>query len=199
MDVHLFRSFKSVVGTFSYLLVLPGRPWHGETARDHQTGEHLPKRAIYQSNSTSHVKVDPPLSMSNQLSKKYKAINTRRRVRGFYHCFLCSAYSDGNWVQPRKLDNLGFIDSQKLSSKHSTVTRTRADFKSEENDITGAASDSLASDGASEAISLGGVDTTKPWWQKFPKRWLMVLLCFAAFLLCNMDRVRSFFYWLWIF
>lgn len=24
----------------------------------------------------------------------------------------------------------------------------------------------------------------------FPKRWVIVVLCFSAFLLCNMDRVR---------
>lgn len=29
-----------------------------------------------------------------------------------------------------------------------------------------------------------------PWWQEFPKRWVIVLLCFSAFLLCNMDRVN---------
>lgn len=28
-----------------------------------------------------------------------------------------------------------------------------------------------------------------PWWEQFPKRWVIVLLCFSAFLLCNMDRV----------
>lgn len=28
-----------------------------------------------------------------------------------------------------------------------------------------------------------------PWWEEFPKRWMIVLLCFSAFLLCNMDRV----------
>eukprot|EP00249_Psilotum_nudum_P018729 c26936_g2_i1 orf=599-1537(+) len=27
-------------------------------------------------------------------------------------------------------------------------------------------------------------------WQTFPKRWIIVLLCFFAFLLCNMDRVN---------
>lgn len=26
----------------------------------------------------------------------------------------------------------------------------------------------------------------------FPKRWVIVILCFSAFLLCNMDRVRNF-------
>lgn len=28
-----------------------------------------------------------------------------------------------------------------------------------------------------------------PWWEQFPRRWVIVLLCFSAFLLCNMDRV----------
>ncbi|KAJ1384195.1 MFS transporter superfamily [Sesbania bispinosa] len=28
------------------------------------------------------------------------------------------------------------------------------------------------------------------WWQVFPKRWVIVILCFSAFLLCNMDRVN---------
>ncbi|GAA0142147.1 secondary carrier transporter [Lithospermum erythrorhizon] len=32
----------------------------------------------------------------------------------------------------------------------------------------------------------GGV----PWWEEFPKRWVIVILCFSAFLLCNMDRVN---------
>lgn len=30
-----------------------------------------------------------------------------------------------------------------------------------------------------------------PWWEEFPKRWTIVILCFSAFLLCNMDRVSS--------
>ncbi|KAJ7523416.1 hypothetical protein O6H91_18G050400 [Diphasiastrum complanatum] len=29
-----------------------------------------------------------------------------------------------------------------------------------------------------------------PWWKTLPKRWSIVLLCFFAFLLCNMDRVN---------
>lgn len=30
-----------------------------------------------------------------------------------------------------------------------------------------------------------------PWWKQFPKRWIIVTLCFSAFLLCNMDRVSE--------
>lgn len=31
------------------------------------------------------------------------------------------------------------------------------------------------------------------WLEEFPKRWVIVVLCFSAFLLCNMDRVFCFF------
>ncbi|OIW09551.1 hypothetical protein TanjilG_30870 [Lupinus angustifolius] len=38
---------------------------------------------------------------------------------------------------------------------------------------------------------LDNVDaTTSAWWEVFPKRWVIVILCFSAFLLCNMDRVN---------
>ncbi|KAI4306631.1 hypothetical protein L6164_029892 [Bauhinia variegata] len=34
------------------------------------------------------------------------------------------------------------------------------------------------------------LDNVGPWWEHFPKRWVIVILCFSAFLLCNMDRVN---------
>ncbi|CAI9106938.1 OLC1v1006190C5 [Oldenlandia corymbosa var. corymbosa] len=36
----------------------------------------------------------------------------------------------------------------------------------------------------------GAIVDEIPWWEEFPKRWVIVLLCFSAFLLCNMDRVN---------
>ncbi|KAH6779892.1 Major facilitator superfamily protein [Perilla frutescens var. hirtella] len=146
----------------------------------------------YPSNSASYYfRVDPPIFTSDQLSKKLKAINIRRRVRGLYQCCLSSDYSDGNWFQGRKLSSLAFLGGQKPLSKYSTVVRTTADFKSEEYDITGTNLDSILSpDGASEVVLVEEVEQTIPWWVQFPKRWAMVLLCFTAFLLCNMDRVN---------
>lgn len=35
-----------------------------------------------------------------------------------------------------------------------------------------------------------GDNSLLPWWEEFPKRWVIVILCFSAFLLCNMDRVN---------
>ncbi|KAM7256309.1 hypothetical protein ACFE04_012050 [Oxalis oulophora] len=34
------------------------------------------------------------------------------------------------------------------------------------------------------------LESSIPWWEEFPKRWVIVILCFSAFLLCNMDRVN---------
>ncbi|KAF2282601.1 hypothetical protein GH714_043230 [Hevea brasiliensis] len=52
-----------------------------------------------------------------------------------------------------------------------------------------AAVDSLKSaEGSIEAVLIEG--NLQPCWQQFPKRWVIVLLCFMAFLSCNMDRVN---------
>lgn len=91
-------------------------------------------------------------------------------------------------MPPRKLDRLGFVVGQPQQSKHKTVNGIWADYKSEEFDITEAKLESLVTP-EGEAVLVEGFEQTKPWWEQFPKRWVMVLLCFAAFLLCNMDRV----------
>ncbi|KAJ4725619.1 Ascorbate transporter, chloroplastic [Melia azedarach] len=41
----------------------------------------------------------------------------------------------------------------------------------------------------SEDLDLD-LESSVPWWEQFPKRWVIVILCFSAFLLCNMDRVN---------
>ncbi|CAN1308904.1 Ascorbate transporter, chloroplastic [Linum perenne] len=76
----------------------------------------------------------------------------------------------------------------------SKINRTCAYYKSEEEyDIpVEAAIDSLNSaDGSGEAALVeGNVEQAGPWWKELPKRWVIVMLCFTAFLLCNMDRVN---------
>ncbi|XVF80087.1 hypothetical protein PTKIN_Ptkin15bG0042100 [Pterospermum kingtungense] len=71
-------------------------------------------------------------------------------------------------------------------------SRTFAYSKSEEYDIPEMKVESLPSpDGVNEAVLVeGDLQEAVPWWQSFPKRWVIVLLCFASFLLCNMDRVN---------
>ncbi|XP_022896385.1 ascorbate transporter, chloroplastic isoform X1 [Olea europaea var. sylvestris] len=141
------------------------------------------------SKSPSHVEAF--LSVSQLLNENFIFINRRQRMRGICQCSLFEACFNDNSIHPRKLDNLGFIDRHVLSSKHTIVTRTRADFKSEEHDITGTELESVgSSEMASEAALHEGNEQSQPWWKQFPKRWVIVMLCFASFLLCNMDRVN---------
>lgn len=208
-----FNSLYQRCDASSYLLVLPGRI---RPATDHQRGQHLSVAAANNACKTVDGKLHfarksytcaggyrPSLHARDQSnlvefypsnylpSAKFNVINTRRRAIGPYRCCLSSAYSDYNFVRPRKFSNLSLLESQNPPLKYSTVTRTTADFASEEYDITGTNLDSItSSDGASEDFLAKEVVQAVPWWKQLPKRWVMVLLCFTAFLLCNMDRVR---------
>ncbi|CAH2069132.1 unnamed protein product, partial [Thlaspi arvense] len=84
------------------------------------------------------------------------------------------------------------MDSRFRFRNNIKVNRFRAHYKSEESDITEGVVDSLPSaDGSAEAVLVeGNLQNASPWWQQFPRRWVIVLLCFASFLLCNMDRVN---------
>lgn len=126
----------------------------------------------------------------NRFNGKSHVINPKRRTKG-WECYFSSSDSDDSWLQARKLDKLGFIDGQKQQIKHAAVNRAQADYKSDGYDITGALGSLMSSEGASEGILVEGVEQSKPWWEQFPRRWIVVLLCFVAFLLCNMDRVSS--------
>lgn len=128
-------------------------------------------------------------SMPQHISKKFPSINPRGRVRGICQCYLSSSPSSRNWFTEGKLNKFDVIGRQSRQSKHTTVIRTQADYKAEEYDITGEKLDSgLSSELPNESILVEGLQQ-KPWWEQFPKRWVIVLLCFSAFLLCNMDRV----------
>ncbi|PWA38174.1 anion transporter 4 protein [Artemisia annua] len=111
----------------------------------------------------------------------------RSRARGICRTFVSIPSETCKWITPVQLKNISISDRQPLQPRHTTINRTRANYKSE--DYTGTDLDSLISSegGASEAVLVG---ETKPWWEQFPKRWVIVLLCFSAFLLCNMDRVN---------
>jgi hypothetical protein len=77
----------------------------------------------------------------------------------------------------------------------SKVNRACVHYRSEEYDIDETKVDSVVSDeGTREEVLLEGNGAPlSPWWKQLPKRWLIVLLCFTAFLLCNMDRVSILF------
>ncbi|CAM0953251.1 unnamed protein product [Alopecurus aequalis] len=107
----------------------------------------------------------------------------QRRLLSRVECFLSSEPVTSGWQKPRRRENLSTLESTCVKPEYKVPIRKRADCKAEQYEMTGSPSDVPA-----EAVLAGG-DAT-PWWQEFPKRWTIVLLCFFSFLLCNMDRVN---------
>lgn len=111
-----------------------------------------------------------------------------------FQSHLSSDSVQSSQFQPRGLSTFSVKTRQCQNSEHVKPNRTCAHYKAEEYDITEANVDSLASaEGSTETVLVeGNVQEVSPWWEQFPKRWVIVLLCFTAFLLCNMDRVSIF-------
>lgn len=153
---------------------------------------------IYTSGNIDMIKRVPSLGdMDNSssglsvksFSGKFNASDLKQRFSARARCFLSSDQLNKGWLQPRKLDNLSLSAGSLDRLENHLAIRTRAtDFTSDQYEIT---EPLLSSEVPGEEILLGGdVKVTSHWWEQFPKRWLIVLLCFAAFLLCNMDRVN---------
>lgn len=137
---------------------------------------------------------------SNSNEKVLKFIvnsHLRKRSSGRCECHYSSEHSLVCCFQPRAENNrIGTCNGKGQQSEHVRGNRIRAHYKSEDIDITEAKVDALrSSEGTSEAALVeGNAEETYPWWEQFPKRWVIVLLCFLAFLLCNMDRVSNCFF-----
>ena len=86
-------------------------------------------------------------------------------------------------IRQRSISKVGLIDGKSQHSRLVTVVRSRTDYKSEDYDQPYPIED----------VVMEEMQAVKPWWEQFPKRWLIVLLCFSAFLLCNMDHVSYIF------
>ncbi|PPS15608.1 hypothetical protein GOBAR_AA05002 [Gossypium barbadense] len=135
--------------------------------------------AVVHGNIVKPISVSPNgrqfILLSLHHSDKSHRVYPQHRSKGSFACCSFSSSSPGGWLEAGDKDKI-------------VENRTSAFYKSEEYDITEAKLDSLPSpDETNEAIL---VERDIPWWQSFPKRWVIVLLCFAAFLLCNMDRVN---------
>ncbi|KAF6157727.1 hypothetical protein GIB67_037300 [Kingdonia uniflora] len=136
-------------------------------------------------NALSLHQLEYPTSDSLQLSEKFHLFNHKREVHIRCECLLSSSPSNVS----RDLNKLGISDKKSQQFEYRKVTRTRADYKSESYDITGQSLNS--SEVPDEAVlAEGTVQNISSWLEQFPKRWMIVLLCFSAFLLCNMDRVN---------
>lgn len=136
--------------------------------------------------------IDHPSLMSLQSGKSCGSNIPKQRTRVKCECYLSSNPSCSSLCQSKVLDKLDIRNGQYYKSKNVKTNRIRTYYKSEEYDITEAKVDALpAMEGSGEAVLVeGNLPKACPWWQRFPKRWVIVLLCFASFLLCNMDRVN---------
>ncbi|CAK9138822.1 unnamed protein product [Ilex paraguariensis] len=73
------------------------------------------------------------------------------------------------------------------------IGKVRADVKSEPYEVAESPPESVEFEDALSDVVLRAEDgdgVVVQWWEQFPKRWVIVVLCFSAFLLCNMDRVN---------
>ncbi|KAH1080939.1 hypothetical protein J1N35_020700 [Gossypium stocksii] len=150
----------------------------GEKAILHHRGERS-SVAVVHGNIVKPISVSPNgrqlILLSLHHSDKSHRVYPQQRSKGSFACCSFSSSLPGGWLEADDKDKI-------------VESRTSAFYKSEEYDITEVKLDSLPSpDKTNEAIL---VERDIPLWQRFPKRWVIVLLCFAAFLLCNMDRVN---------
>ncbi|GFZ13296.1 phosphate transporter 4;1 [Actinidia rufa] len=88
-----------------------------------------------------------------------------------------------------------FCDAERFGSEG--IGKVWAEVKSEPYDVADSAPRSVKFEDALSDVVLGKdgevdeeLESAVPWWEEFPKRWVIVILCFSAFLLCNMDRVN---------
>lgn len=95
-----------------------------------------------------------------------------------------------SWIHSGNLEKHGIDDKKSRKFEQIKINRMRADYKSSDFEASGPLRDSIKSSDSSGEVVLEGNGNAIPWWEQFPKRWVIVLLCFAAFLLCNMDRVN---------
>lgn len=140
--------------------------------------------------TTQKTEVEHPITNHRRFDGKLQSISLKRRVQGRCECFLSSVAFDSSWIQPTKLNKLGISDAQQTEPRK--ITTSRADYKSESMDITGSNLESTESSDVQNEVVIAeeAVQKLSSWQEQIPKRWVIVLLCFAAFLLCNMDRVN---------
>ncbi|KAI4325904.1 hypothetical protein MLD38_031268 [Melastoma candidum] len=134
----------------------------------------------------------PDLVLCTKLRKTSPALLIHPRRSGKCHCYASSSsYHDSRSALFFKKMSGPYIGrSQKPDI--AKASRSRTYYKSEEYDISEIRLEALTTPETSGEVVLAEDNTREellPWWQDFPKRWAIVLLCFMAFLLCNKDRV----------
>ncbi|KAK3161018.1 hypothetical protein QOZ80_1BG0070570 [Eleusine coracana subsp. coracana] len=119
------------------------------------------------------------------LTRTFSSASMKRRVLSKVECFLSSDAISSGWLKPSRWEKFTSLDGGCAQPEYKLPIRRRVDCKAGQYEITGSPSDVPA-----DTVMIGDTTEVSPWWQEFPKRWTIVLLCFFSFLLCNMDRVN---------
>jgi ACS family sodium-dependent inorganic phosphate cotransporter len=148
-------------------------------------------------------------SLEERVSKQIQTFNNKREIFSLLsqqssrcsnfklktckrsHSHLSSAPFSSSYIK-----QFGLSKRKHRQPEVGKANKFRVCYKPEEYEFAEPNIDKLKStEGTGEAILLeGNLHQISPWWQQFPKRWVIVLLCFTAFLLCNMDRVSNIFF-----
>uniref|UniRef100_A0A0C9RW65 TSA: Wollemia nobilis Ref_Wollemi_Transcript_9588_2211 transcribed RNA sequence n=1 Tax=Wollemia nobilis TaxID=56998 RepID=A0A0C9RW65_9CONI len=141
-----------------------------------------------------------PGEYKKNVTRYSRAMQSMRRVFGKFEYILPNESCYGNWTTVGNLKKLDF--SCNVKSQHSenveisdlkfqSPTDTGNDIAADQIELLKLRSDSVNLNKAlDDVVSQVDVEEGSPWWKEFPKRWTIVVLCFFAFLLCNMDRVN---------
>lgn len=116
------------------------------------------------------------LSLSSSLTSPKLPDSKCRRSFGF-RCLWPEIYRP-----PSKLRGLVIAELRNVSGRRKSLGKVWADVKPKSFEVSN-------SESVKVRDSLNDVVLEEKWWKEFPKRWIIVVLCFSAFLLCNMDRV----------
>lgn len=130
--------------------------------------------------------------------KCFRGLWSIPRVSGKPDCFLSSKSSnvDRTKVRKRKLDVSCNIKSQHSRSaevgdgKFDSPLDITKDVATHQIKLSKLGGDSMNFNNVLDTVSQEDIEKGTSWWQEIPKRWVIVGLCFFAFLLCNMDRVN---------
>ncbi|KAL6597815.1 hypothetical protein ACP70R_046620 [Stipagrostis hirtigluma subsp. patula] len=168
--------------------------------KNERFSRHVTRSALFLLHNCSRSTAMARLEMSGQfqkalldssrdyLTRTFYNASMKRRIPSRVECLLSSDPINNGWLKPRRWEYFTSLESACVQPEYKLPIRTRADCKAEQYEITG--SPLSPSDVPAEAVMIGDTDKVSPWWQEFPKRWTIVLLCFFSFLLCNMDRVN---------
>lgn len=137
-------------------------------------------------------------SSDKRVSKCFRGLQSMTRVSGKPECFLSSKSSnmDLTKVRRRKLDVSCNTKPQHSRSveisegKFDSPADITKDVTTHQIELLKLGSNSTNFNEVLDTVSQEDIEKGTTWWQEIPRRWMIVGLCFFAFLLCNMDRVN---------